>query len=97
MNEQLPYTVDTLKKSLLSLCGADGYILKLYPNEYKLIVKLALSNENNFESVKALLDKMLPANIVKSVVTFNTHHILKDVTYEQLATLTHKGVREEIL
>lgn len=97
MNEQLPYTMKQLHSSLTSLCGKDGYALKLDTDNYNLIVKLALSNENNVEAVESLLYKMIPANIVNNVMLFNTHSILSDFTYEQLSTYTHKGIREEIL
>lgn len=97
LNEQLPFTINTLQTSLESLCGADGYALKLDTDDYHLIVKLALNNENNIEAVSVLLDKIVPANIVKQIVTFNTHRILKEFTHGQLTTLTHKEVREEIL
>lgn len=97
LNEQLPYTIDTLKTSLESLCGADGYVLKLDPNAYDLIVKLALKNDNNVETVRILLDKILPANIVKHVVTFNNHKLLKEFTHGQLAAYTHQELIEEIL
>ena len=97
MNEQLPYTMKQLHSSLTSLCGEEGYSLKLNADAYELIIKLALANENNIEAVESLLYKMLPANIVKNVMMFNTYTILADFTHEQLAAYTHKGVREEIL
>ena len=97
MNEQLPYTMKQLHSSLASLCGEDGYTLKLDANSYKLTVKLALSNENNIEAVEQLLYKMLPANILSVVAMFNTHIIVGALTHEQLAIYTHKQVREEIL
>lgn len=97
LNEQLPYTLDALKSMLSSLCGSDGYALKIDNDKYTLIVKLALSNENNFEMVEALLDKVVPANIVKTVLTFNSHYMLSGFTHEQLTAFTHKELREEIL
>lgn len=97
LNEQLPYTLESLKSALTMLCGSDGYVLKLDTDRYSLIVKLALANENNIDAVVGLLDKMIPANIVKNVELFNTHSILGGFTHGQLATHTHKEVREEIL
>lgn len=97
MNEQLPYTMESLKNALSSLCGDDGYTLKLDANKYELVVKLALENENSIEMVVNLLDKMIPANIVKIVMLYNTHLILADFTHEQLAAYTHEELRKEIL
>ena len=97
LNEQLPYTVASLKSALTSLCGEGGFLLKLEPDKYNLMVKLSLSNANNIEAVHNLLDKMVPANIVKDVSTFNTHNILSSFTHTQLSTYSYKGVREEVL
>lgn len=97
LNEQLPYTLESLKIALTSLCGEGGYSLKLEPDKYQLTVKLAIESENSVEAVTKLLEKMIPANIVTNVTLFNTHGILSDFTHEQLTTYTHKTVREEIL
>lgn len=96
MNEQLPYTVKQLKASLGSLCGEDGYTLKIDNDNYALTVKLALGNENNAEAVSQLIRKMIPANIMYTVMLFNTHSILNMYTHEQLSAYTHKQVREAI-
>lgn len=97
LNEQLPYTMQSLQTALESLCGKNGYTLKMDTDRYELTVKLALSNENNLEAVANLLNKMIPANLVKNVRMFNTHGILSGFTHAQLAEHTHQGVREDIL
>lgn len=97
MNEQLPYTLESLKNSLTSLCGKGGYSIRLDADKYELTVKLALANENSVAAVNLLLDKMLPANIVKKVMLFNTYAILGDFTHEQLSEYTHNELRTEIL
>lgn len=95
--DKLPYTVKALKNLLETLCGADGYTLKINHNEYELVVKLALYNESNIKEVENLLDRIVPANMITQVVLFNTHSILHDFTHEYLSKYTHKEVREEIL
>ena len=97
MNEQLPYTLGQLHVSLTSLCGVDGYSLKLDADNYKLVVRLSLVNENKYDAVVELLHKMLPANIVKDVTLFNTYLLLSDFTHEQLSTYTHDELRKAIL
>ena len=97
INEQLPYTMTQLHNSLTSLCGKNGYSLKLDADNYELIVKLALSNEKNVESVQTMLYKMLPANMVTVLNLFNVHFILADYTHKQLASYTHKQVREDVI
>lgn len=64
LNEQLPYTLETLKNMLATMCGKNGYTLTMDYNNYMLLVKLSLSNENNIEAVKELLYRVVPANIL---------------------------------
>ena len=97
MNEQLPYTMEQLHTSLASLCGKDGYALKLDANRYTITIKLALANENNLKAVTELLSKMMPANIVQVIGMLNTYAMITEFTHEQLATYTHKRLREDIL
>lgn len=97
LNKQLPYTLESLRYALTVLCGNEGYTLKLSPDKYQLLVKLALSNENNIDAVKDLLDNMIPANLIRVVQLFNTHGIFETFTHGQLATYTHQSLKEEIL
>lgn len=97
LNERLPYTIETLKSALTSICGTDGYILKLDHNNYFLAIKLSSTNVDNIEAVKGLLKRVVPANIVTCVSEFNIHFMLSDFTHEQLSKYIHKEVREENL
>lgn len=97
INKQLPYTYRMLDQLLLSLCGVDGYRTKLTPSEYSIVIKLAMANENNYNYVVELLDRMLPCNMEFSVTMFNTHGIISDYTYGQLAQYTHQQLREDVM
>lgn len=97
MNEQPPYTMAALENVLTALCGEDGYTLFMNYNEYEMTVKLAVDNEKNFEAVVELLDKILPANIVRKVSLFNTYDMLSEFTHEQLARFTHDELRKSVL
>ena len=97
LKEQLPYTMSTLKSALSSLCGEDGYFLKVDNDKYTITVKLALYNENNVVTVSELLDRMIPANMIKSVTLFNTHSMIHAYTHEFLSQFTYREVREQIL
>lgn len=96
-NEKPPYTMAALKNVLNALCGEDGYTLYLNTDEYELTVKLDINNEKNFESVVEMLNKILPANIVRNVSVFNTYDILSNYTHEQLAKFTHDEIRKGVL
>ena len=97
MNEQPPYTLEALKNVLNALCGEDGYTLFLNMDEYELIVKLGINNEKNFDAVVDLLDRILPANIVRKISMFNTYSMLAVHTHEQLAAYTHDEIRKDVL
>lgn len=97
MNEQLPYTVEQLHSLLATLCGQDGYSLKINADAYEVVVKLSLVNENNIDAVSDLLNKIVPANLIKTIMLFNTYDIIGGYTHEQLSAYTYKGVREAVL
>ena len=97
MNDQPPYTMETLKATLNSLLGADGYTLKMNTDAYELTLKLATGNEVNYASVVEMLAKILPANIVRVVSMYNTYQIVSEYTHGQLAQFTHDNLRKDVL
>lgn len=98
LNEQLPYTMETLKNSLSSLCGENGYTLILNHNNYELSIKLALTNQNNFETVTNLLSKVVPANMITSVdLMYNKHETIGRFTHLQISGYTHEELRSAIM
>lgn len=97
LNEQLPYTLPVLEEQLKRMCGENGYKVILSADKYLLNVKLALSNESNYQDVCEMLRRVVPANMIMSVRMFNTHEILSHYTHAQLSAYTHKQVREEVL
>ncbi|MHB8064474.1 MAG: putative phage tail protein [Ruminiclostridium sp.] len=98
LNEKLPYTYTKLEQLLASLCGETGYSLKLLNKEYTLLVRVALAAKSNFEEVKKLLQKMVPANLIIDLsLLYNTHLILKGYTNAILANYTHNYLRNEVL
>lgn len=97
MNEQPPYTMEALKSVLNTLCGEDGYSIHLNTDKYELTVKLALSNEKNYATVMDLLDRILPANLVRKISMYNTYSILSEFTHKQLANYTHDELRKDVI
>lgn len=97
LNQELPYTMTKLKEALTTLCGADGYFIDLEANEYHIVVKLALSNESNYQEVVKLLQKMVPANMIQTVmIMYNPHNILVPFTHEYLSAYTHDELKKEV-
>lgn len=96
-NEKPPYTMGALINVLNALCGEGGYTLYMNTNDYEVVVKLALGNEKNYATVVDLLDRILPANLVRKVSTYNTYMVLKNYTHGQLAQYTYEEVRSASL
>lgn len=98
INEQLPFTITTLKENLKSLCGSDGYVVQLNANAYTLIVKVALVAVQNYNDVQQLLNRIVPANLVIQLsIIYNTHEVLHDFTHAALHEYTHYQLRNEVL
>lgn len=97
MNQELPYTIVKLNESLTVLCGKDGFEIELQPSNYHINVKLALSNQNNYQDVVDLLNKMIPANLTKKVqIMYNGYKNLTQYTHSELTTYTHEILRNGV-
>lgn len=97
LNQELPYTLRKLEQALINLCGVDGFHIELNAAEYHINVKLALSNENNYQEVVNTLTKMIPANLTQLVqVMYNSHNILAPFLHVQLSAFTHNQLRKEV-
>ena len=97
LNEQLPYTMQTLKEQLQRICGENGYRIILNAGRYILNVKLALENASKYQDVCDMLRRMVPANMIINVSMYNTYEMLSHYTHKQLAAFTQKKVREDVL
>lgn len=95
LNQELPYTLTKLKEALTTLCGADGFSIDLQPENYHVEVKLALSNQNNYQEVVNLLTKMIPANLTQHVkIMYTRHSVLSAYNHNDLAAYTHEQLRK---
>ena len=65
--------------------------------QYRIEVKLALSNENNIGEVEKILKKMIPANMIQEInIMFNSHNTLMRFTNAQLSAYTHDQMRKDV-
>lgn len=87
------YNLEALKRQLHTLCGNDGYSLLLDNNNYRVEVKLSMENEKHISRIAELLDRVMPANLVKTVTIFNSHDTISTLTHEYLSYYTHEGIR----
>lgn len=98
LNEQLPYTMRSLKQQLEALCGKDGYSIELYNDTYTIEVKVNLIAKSNFDDVDALLQRVVPANMVIDLsLLYNQHLTLGQFTHSQLGQHTHYDLRNEVI
>ena len=96
LNEKLPYTITTLVQQLESLCGKNEYFLGIHL--YTVTVKVGLTARSNFDAVKQLLSRVVPANmIVYLTLKYNTNEKLKPYTHMALSSATYYDWRNEEL
>lgn len=98
MNEQLPYTMTSLKQRLEALCGKDGYSVELETNKFILKVRIALAAKNNYKDVSAMLEQIVPANMIIDMnLMYNQHQTISKSTHGQLSAYTHERLRSEVV
>lgn len=98
-NKKLPYTYRGLEQLLNALCGADGYVMELKPNEYSLDIKIELKRKRMLNEVQNTVQEMIPANLILMVsLKYNQYKDLKKFRYGDLkGRYTYKQLREEVL
>lgn len=98
LNEELPYTLPQLRAILETLCGAGNYSAEVEEGTYQLVVKIGLAAKNNFSDVDSLLNRVVPENMVITLLQlYNTHAELGRFTHAQLAAFTHDQLRNEVM
>ena len=98
LNQELPYTFRKLEQVLTTLCGPDGYLVRLFAAEYRVSVRVALNNSSNYSEVKNIVNKMIPANMMCNVeLMYTTHDELKVFTHGEMTAYTHEQLRNEAL
>lgn len=98
LNEELPYTLPQLRLILETLCGAGNYSAIVEKGTYILVVKIGLAAKKNFSDVEALLQRVVPANMVVDLSQlYNTHAELGRFTHAQLAAFTHDHLRNGVM
>lgn len=97
-NESIPYTKKGLDVMLASLCGEDGYILKILTADFTVNVKVALTAKKQEEAVKEMLERVLPYNMVFTVeLLYNKWKMLEPYKWSVIKTVTWKDLKEEVL
>lgn len=98
INEELPYTIPQLRNILKTLCGDGNYSAEVVEGTYNLVVKVGVAAKKNFSDVEALLDRVVPQNMIVNLSQlYNTHAEVGLFTHEQLAAYTHDHLRNEVI
>ena len=97
-NENMPYTRASLKNLLMSLCGENGYKLVFITRKFTVSVKVALTAKKQEDSVKELLERILPYNTIFTVeLLYNTWEKARPYTWGALSDITWNEMKEEVL
>ena len=95
---EIPYTKETLRDILTSICGENGYVLNIDHANLSIVVKLELTVKEQQNIVKETLEKIIPANMTLDVsLRYRTHEELARYTHGQLAAYTHDEIRNKAL
>ena len=98
INEQLPFTLRSLEQQLSTLCGPEGYTVELFHEQYLLKVRVELTAKSKLEDVRALLNRIVPANMVIDLdLLYNQHSDFDGLTLEELSVYTHQQLRDEVI
>ncbi len=97
-NEDIPYTVPNLKNQLANICGANGYWLNILNNVFTIIVKVELVAKRDLETVRELLERMVPQNMIIDLdLMYNQHKAFRPFTHRELQQFTHSVMRNEVI
>lgn len=97
INEKLPYTEVRLYRQLTALCGEDTFKIFVLNEQYRFLLRLSEVSEDIYNEVMLLLEKMLPVNLIWSIVSFNLHRFLNNCTHRYLSNFTHHDIRAAII
>ena len=94
MFHMVPYTYENIQKTLDSILGKGNTLLIPDVEAQTCKVILAVDNRFKFESVKELLDNIIPANMILTVeIDYRTHDDLSKYTHSRLGNYTHEIIK----
>lgn len=96
--ENVPYTRKSLAYLLELLCGKDGYQLTILTESFTVKVKVALVAKKQTDSIRELLERILPYNMLFTVeLLYNTWEQIEQRRWNDLTQNTWKTIKEEVL
>lgn len=93
---KLPYSYRAIEGKLKTLCP-NGLSFNVDYDSMTVDVQLVPSVERMRSEIEIMLDDILPLNMLFKVTTkYNPYENLKSFTHGQLASMTHKQMRENV-
>lgn len=94
LGESLPFTLRRLQSILDNLLGVGNSVAST--SDYILKILLGTNLINQMGAVRALCERIVPANmVIQIVIRYNTHGELQPFTHAILGHLIHEQVRSE--
>ena len=98
LSGQHSYTLRVLEQQLEAICGTGNYTVSVDYGAYTLSVRIALASASNYDAVKALLERVTPANmIIDFSLLYHQYGDYTTYTHTQLAPYAYQQLREEEL
>lgn len=97
-NNDSPYTTKMIKDKLEILCGDDGYSINVEYNNYKIVIRVALTSKKNYSEIEKMLNAVIACNLILDLsLLYNQHSALASFTHSQLAAYTQYELRNEVV
>ncbi len=92
----LPYTMSTLYDRLSVLFGSH-FELEYGDEEYTLNIRIGVKSTGQFEIMKAMLERILPANIgIRAEILRNRHCSFRKAIHGEMKACTHYEIRNDL-
>lgn len=96
-NEKLPYTMFRLNESLDIICGKGNHSVFVVYNDYSITLRILSENSGVIMAVSDLAERMIPANMKVTILSFNTHQIVGKFRHRYIRKYTHRDIYKSIL
>lgn len=94
-NQILPFTLENLEKILNSICGENGYKIRLSYEKFILNIKLSLSVKYLEDNVFKLLERIVPVNmLLKLDLDYNRWEEVKRFNWGYIKNVDWIGLKE---
>ena len=87
-NNNVPYTIKTLKQMLETLCGANRYQVMLNNNAYELLIDTYFNDTNMLKALNDMLNRVVPANLTINNQNYVAEELFSTFNYVEVFVFT---------